>query len=222
MNPLSHGPAQVKRCWDSCICDEQKILETDHRRLLDEFEDGLVFGPLSPPVSATSSEQVVAHNYRQLVRTLRNAASREEKLRLLAMWLRQEGILQPTEFLSKEVKKKLVRATLRVFARAGSAQNRLTPRPSDLLYARVAEAWKPYFELMHHESRPPHGPHSVREKLAKLGFDSNAIAASLSASPSRLRAARESACRFAAVRLGVGEDTVVASHSRVYPSLRFK
>jgi len=90
-------------------------LKTDLQVLRDEFMDILTFGPLLSSNSDSSSDRLIADNYRQLVRMLRNAVSLEDKLRLLAMWLRQEGILQPREFLPKKIRRTLIKSSLGAF-----------------------------------------------------------------------------------------------------------
>ena len=106
---------EVTRCWDRCRSEEERILKTDLQVLRDEFMDILTFGPLLSSNSDSSSDRLIADNYRQLVRMLRNAVSLEDKLRLLAMWLRQEGILQPREFLPKKIRRTLIKSSLGAF-----------------------------------------------------------------------------------------------------------
>jgi hypothetical protein len=192
--------------------------------LQDEFKDSLAFGPILSSDSSSGSDHLIGADYRKFVGTLRNADSLESKLRLLAMWLRQERILQPREFLPKKIRKSLIESTLSAFEKP--KRRVLTVKASELMYALVAEAWKPYFQLMHakykgltsqQQSDPERG-------LTQLGFDATAVQSALGltktlTSPT-LRSATEAACRFAAGHLTVGDDTVLVAHSKVYPTHR--
>jgi len=216
----------IERAWTRSVQNETQILSTDLTVLRDQFEDELAFGPLLPGTIATvNSNQIIADMYRQLIRTLRNTTSTEQKWKLLAMWLKQEDIWQPKDFLPKVIRKRLLGATLGAFetikkrSRKTPKQktNRLIAKPAEILYALVAEAWKPYFELMHvaynrltaAEKSAPLGA------LAELGFAKEAVSAAL-LSMKGLRAPTDTACRFAATRLDVGEDSVLAAHSKIY------
>jgi hypothetical protein len=215
---------EVQRCWEKCHSEEERILKTDLRALRGEFEDSLVFGPILPPDTNTSSDQLLANNYRQLVRMLRNADSPETKSRLLAMWLRQERILQPREFLPKKIRKTLVESTLRAFDTPKRKVKRLAAKPAELLYALIAEVWKPYFELMHAQYESLATGHRVEpeQRLTRLGFNASAVEIALGLTKTLtspiLSSPTEAACRFAASHLNVADDTVLAAHSKVYPS----
>jgi hypothetical protein len=233
--------SEVTRCWDRCRSEEERILKTDLQVLQDKFKDSLTFGPLLSSDSNSSSDRLMADNYRQLVRMLRNADSLEEKLRLLAMWLRQERILQPREFLSKKIRKTIIESTLRAFEKPKRKKHsgpehaeitapvpssktmpkpkRLAARPSELRYALAAEAWKPYFEMMHseYERLPIRRQTKPVDRLTQFGFQSTAVNAALGATKI-LRSPIQAACRFAASHLKVDEDTVLAAHSKLYPT----
>ena len=104
------SPGQL---YDRCRAQERE-LET--KTLRDEFEDPFVFGPLlGGNVAIGVSDKVVAYNYRLLVKMLRDEASADQKWRLLAMWLRDENIWQPREFLPKAIRKRLIAATFAAF-----------------------------------------------------------------------------------------------------------
>jgi hypothetical protein len=224
LTPNSPPPTDVQRGWDRCRLEEERILGTDLNALQDEFKDSLTFGPILSSDSSSGSDHLIGADYRQFVRTLRNADSLESKLRLLAMWLRQERILQPREFLPKKIRKSLIESTLGAFEKP--KRRVLAVKPSELLYALVAEAWKPYFQLMHAKykgltSRQQSDP---ERGLAQLGFDATAVQSVLGltktlTSPT-LRSATEAACRFAAGHLNVGDDTVLVAHAKVYPTHR--
>lgn len=229
------SPMEVQRCWERCQSEEKRVLGTDLKALRDEFRDNLVFGPLLSSDSNATSDQLLADNYRQLVRLLRNADSLEAKLRLLAMWLRQERILQPREFLSKQSRKRLVESILSAFdepkrkapgPKAKSKVRRLTARPSELRYALVGEAWKPYFELMHaeYEGLATRRRTEPERRLTQLGFDASAVEIALGSTKAltspTLSSPTEAACRFAASHLRVEGDTVLVAHSKIYPARR--
>jgi hypothetical protein len=143
------------------------------------------------------------------------------------MWLRQEDILQPRDLLTDQTRRRLIEEVVREDdAREDAKPARLyLPRvkASEFKYALVAEAWRPYFDLMHDEhkraweGRQPSDTRSESQILTDLGFDSTAVNAAV-ASSGGLIASREAACRFAAGSLGVDEDTVQVAHSKVYPS----
>ena len=218
MHKKSSELRRVQRLWRTCRDDEKRAKEVDHRRLLEEFYDNMTFGPLLPFSDRDASSNVaMAQNYRELVKLLRQATSLEQKLRILAMWLRQERILEPTDFLSKRIRQGLVESTLKSLGMDPGVVKR-----SEFKYALVAEAWKPYFQLMHVENERAEREHpsSGRHKsqvLIGLGFARTAVNAALG-SWEGLSSAREAACRFAAVRLGVGEETILVAHWKVYPS----
>ena len=226
---------QIQKTWERCVIEEKRVLAADHKQLLEEFEDNLTFGPL-PLFSGRDncSDQRMADNYRQLLKMLRAAVSSDDKLRLLAMWLRQTGIAQPREFLPKEVRKRLIEQTLREDDTRDKPdplipmtdERRLylpsVEHPAEFMYAQVAEAWKPYFELMHVElqrtwnDRRRSDTRNKERMLVDLGFDATAVDAGLGSSGG-LRTPREGACRFAAGRLDLDEDTVLVAYSGIYP-----
>jgi hypothetical protein len=215
---------QIQRVWNHCAEEEKRVLTADHRALLEEFKDSLTFGPLplSPDTRSWSDERM-AHNYRELVKVLRNAGSQDDKLRLLAMWLRQEGILQPREFLPNKLRKEIVKSTLKALG------YRLPNiRPSELKWALMAEAWMRYFDLMQVEHRRALEGQRLSNRqhewdvLIAMGFDETAVNAALGHSGG-LSTLREAACRFAAERLTargpeVGEDSVLVAFTKMYPS----
>ena len=111
------------------------------------FRDHL-FGP-EPPLDATPStddsysvklRRIIqqASRYRDLVQWLKEYPGRQQRWLLLALWLKQEGICEPMEFLPAQVYENLTaekRAELRVSI-------------TDLQHYCRVEAWKPYFERL--------------------------------------------------------------------------
>jgi hypothetical protein len=209
---------QIRQVWQRCVREEKLILAASHAQLLEEFKDSLTFGqlPLSPETYSWSDERM-AQNYRYLLKMLRQAGSRDDKMKLPAMWLRQEGIMQPSEFLPVKLRKELIRSTLKAMDWFGWNLSDISA--SEWKYAAVSRAWKPYFELMQDEykHRDPSDTRYESKILRDWGFRATAVNAAL-ASGAGLATPREAACRFAAHRIrGVDEDTVLAAYSKVYP-----
>jgi hypothetical protein len=207
--------------WNRCLEEEKRIRAMDLAVLQGEFEDDLAFGPLlvEPRNINAGPHRVVADNYRHLLKMLREALTPEEKWRILAMWLRQEGICQPREFLPKKVRKKLVAETRGILEAKG---RKLSVKPAELLYALTAGAWKPYFERMCAAyASLPKQRRGVSEALIKLGFDQQAVDAALQATGG-LTTADKAACLFAADHLKVDENSVLVAQSKLFPKKRRK
>jgi hypothetical protein len=143
MVPLPVAPSRdlINEIWERCARDEGRIDASTLRNLQEEFQDGPAFGPLVVGQdNVGASIQVLADNYRKLVKMLRNAGSIGRKLQLLAMWLRQEGILTPREFLPRAFRKKCIKDVLNALGmqhhdrvRRGSRAG--VVKPAELRYA---------------------------------------------------------------------------------------
>jgi hypothetical protein len=105
----------------------------------------------------------------------------------------------------------------------GAQGRKLRVKHSELSYALTAQAWKPYFQRMcaAYASLPKERRTEIEAEgvLGKLGFDPQAVEVALQAGGG-LTTADEGARHFAANRLNVGDDTVLAAHSKVYPKKR--
>jgi hypothetical protein len=137
------------------------------------FRDHL-FAP-EPPLDATPStddscsvklRRIIqqASRYRDLVQWLKEYPGREQRWLLLALWLKEERICEPMEFLPAQVYGNLTgekRAALRVSI-------------TDVQHYCQVEAWKPYFERLLKDRRKKESRDPERD-LERAGYTIEAI-----------------------------------------------
>jgi hypothetical protein len=189
----------------------------------------LAFGPLLPcnhelesvplasdsPDLRTRKDQWMAEKYRQLLMHAKTSAQRsvDQLNQVLAMWLKDEGIISPQEFLPKDMFSGLTKTISEVFG---------SYRPAEKHYADLVEAWLPYFEhLMDaYQLLLQRKEKQIGKKLKEAGYDTDAIRIIVH-QPRRTRTALPAAIQFVAHRNErLDENTIRTAHSRIYGRIR--
>jgi hypothetical protein len=172
------------------------------------FRDPL-FGP-EPPLDATPStddsysmklRRIIqqASRYRDLVQWMKEYPGREQRWLLLALWLKEERICEPVEFLPVQVYENLTgekRAALRVSIK-------------DVQHYCQVEAWTPYFERLLKDRRKTESRDPERD-LERAGYTIEAISAALNK-----RLAIPAVCEWLADILHKDAFTLRNAHSRI-------
>jgi len=226
-SPSFLSPDEVGAVYKRCCAREQELLRRSREAEKEVFVSGLTFGPLllsdgqleAPPSASDSDElrarknQFVAEKYRQLVRHLKSASRRglDQLYQVLAMWLNDEDIRKPQEFLPEDVMRSLTDTTQQLFVKYKTSEKYL---------GDSVEIWIGYCELLLRAYRANKnavkpGEVHIGNKLVRLGFDPAAVRLVVY-EPRKTRTAHSLACRFAADRNKVDEGTVASAHSRVY------
>ena len=89
------GPLDPRELYQSCLKNEHELHRKGFYGLKAEFLSMIAFGVLLP-INLESAEK-----YRLLLRSSAKAANDDARLRVIASWLKQEGVCQPHEFLPK-------------------------------------------------------------------------------------------------------------------------
>jgi hypothetical protein len=221
---------QVEALYQRCCAREQELRRRSQEAEKQAFVSGLTFGPLllsdgqlEAPLSASDSDelrawknQFVAEKYRELVRHLKSARSRglDQLYQVLAMWLNDEGICKPRDFLPEDVMHLLTDTPRHELANY---------KPSDKYLADSVEIWISYCELLlraYKDSAPRPSRRAAPEvqignKLIELGFYPAAVRVVVY-EVRKTRTAHSLACRFVADRNNVDEGRVGQAHSRIY------
>ncbi len=218
---------QVEALYQRCCAREQELRRRSREAEKEAFVSGMTFGPLllsdgqleAPPCASDSDElrlgkiNFVAEKYRELVRHLKRARSRglDQLYQVLAMWLNDEGICKPQEFLREDVMRRLTDTPRHELANY---------KPSDKYLADSVEIWISYFELLFRAYRAfkdlvKPGEVYIGNKLVELGFDPAAVRVVVY-EVHKTRTAYSAACRFVADRNNVNEDRAGQAHSRIY------
>jgi hypothetical protein len=131
--------------------------------------------------------------YRDLLQLLKNCSNNEARLFVLACWLKQEGVCEPTDFLTPQVFQQLT-------AEARRRANVMSP--TDWRYTAVVNAWKPYFERLITDFRTikKTGIRRVNEKLVQDGYHEQAV----TIATQKRRAVVPAVCQWLGQR-GVGD-----------------
>jgi hypothetical protein len=174
------------------------------------FPDHL-FGPNPLPDSSPSAgdsddvklERIVhqAERYQELVQLLKEYPGQQQRWLLLAVWLKQEGICEPWEFLPAQVYDNLTnekRAELRISV-------------TDTQHYYRVEAWKPYFDRLLQDRRTKSATSIDPDRdLERLGYVAEAVAAAR-----KKRTAIPAVCEWLSTRLNIDAATLRNAHSRV-------
>jgi len=144
----------------------QTMLDTHAERNDREFTNHRYFSyPLFDPPGANDESRKLLSDpgvkYDFLLQRLRNCRSREVRLRMLATWLRLEGVCRPEDLLGDEFSRYRARAL-----RGTRGSLALT----DLRQAFIIDNWTLYFEQLLLARRN-------RLNLRQLGFEGGAIQA---------------------------------------------
>jgi hypothetical protein len=209
-----------------CLAQQQELGRQNKKADKAARTAALAFGPLlqrkpelesspSPsdsPELRTSKDQWMADKYRQLLRHIKssNHKGREQLYQILAMWLQEEGILSPQEFLPPDLFSQLSKATSDVFG---------AYKPSEKYYADLVEAWLPYFEQLMKVSRLLRLEKQIEKTLEQTGYDADAVQIVVHQRP-RTRTAISAAIQFVALRMELDEYTFRTAHSRIYGRTR--
>jgi len=145
---------------------EQQLSENAFKWLHKEFTNHRYFSyPLFDPPGANDESRKLLSDpgvrYDFLLQRLRNCRSREVRLRMLATWLRLEGVCRPEDLLGDEFSRYRARAL-----RGTRGSLALT----DLRQAFIIDNWTLYFEQLLLARRN-------RLNLRQLGFEGGAIQA---------------------------------------------
>lgn len=158
------GPLDPRELYESCLKNEHELHRKGFYGLKAEFLSTIAFGVLLP-INLESAEK-----YRLLLDHLRKAANDDARLRVIASWLKQEGVCQPHEFLPKCTFLDLSTPFAGVLRGI---------KPSELRYAHIVENWLPYFDALMAKSHEL-GSADLKKKgrvLERLGFIPSAVEA---------------------------------------------
>jgi hypothetical protein len=141
-----------------------------------------------------------ADKYRRILDLVRTKTTPEDRLFLLARWLRQEKVCEPEDILGIEVLRRLAKKTFGCLS------------PSAFHHADRVKKYLPYFE----RRLTDFGTHKgAMSKLVRLGYDEAAVRAA-----ERKRSAIPAACEWLADRRdlvsNVDAQTLQNAYSRVY------
>ncbi len=214
--PRSAGnQAGILELYQQCFAAEGNLTKEDMGKLKLILVRGLLFDrPLfgSPPTVDESSainkeidlkirrQLWEAGKYRAVLDLVGRQTKRENRLFLLACWLKQEKVCEPEDLLGIEVLRRLVKENFRFLS------------ASDFYHAERVRKCLPYVEKLLADFRTRKGDVS---KLVNLGYDEVAIRA-----VSKKRSATPAACEWLANRRdsvsNVDALTLQNAYSRVY------
>jgi hypothetical protein len=159
--------------YSRCEDRERKLLRWETAAFKNQVISGLVFGiPLFlssdavPTLGRRTSEEkkpsLGSSAYLGLVQTLKKAKNNDELWFLLALWLKQEAIREPEDFLPTPT---YARLTLK-------ARERLREISfTDMRYFELVRCWEPYFvQLLADRKRLRHNSASLEKELSALGY----------------------------------------------------
>jgi len=235
--PSIFGSVQVnpEAVFRKCVAAERQLLSEDFGQLRNQFISNLTFGPLlpsdlqlrvrpspaDPPELAAERDRRLGAEYRELLRYLKGAADKkEERWRVLAMWLKQEGLFEPEEFLPKDVFRNLTENVLRSLA-GDRRETYRDIKPSQMLYANLVELWLPYFQLLREAYLGLRRQRisDIPSELTNRGF--NLLATQIFTNPIRpARSPVSAAVRWVADRLNVEPHAVHSAHSLLFGAPR--
>jgi len=167
-----------KKIYKECLARERAVLEkwkdlreTAYRLL---FLERPVFPSLDieapgaedpyPKGRITLTRILLGARCQAVFSLLKSAPDIEERWELLARWLKQEGVLDPSEILPTDDSKRLANRRFHGLSE------------TDTLYASLVEIWGPYFERLAAEigeRRPV--PHQKERQLIRSGFEEDPI-----------------------------------------------
>lgn len=209
-NRLADPSETPEQLFARCEANAQVAERSTYERALSlvagelTFPDHL-FGPeplskSAPPAGEGDSAKLrwivsQASRYRDLMQWLKEYRGREQRWLLLGLWLKEEGICDPIEFLPAQFYKNL------------TAEKRAKFRISitDVQHYHQVEAWRPYFERLLAERRGG-------ADLATSGYENRAILAT-----EKSRTAAAAACAWLSELSGGRPDatTFRNAHSRM-------
>ncbi len=228
-NPLGRALPNCRALYQQCLEQQQQLDRQERGVTKEAWTAALAFGPLLPcspefdslPSASDARErriqkdQWVAEKYRQLLMHLKTSAQRsvEQLYQVLAMWLNDEGVVSPQEFLPPDLFSRLTKTTSEVFGGY---------RPAEKYYADLVEAWLPYFEQVMKVYRllTQSEEKQIGKKLKEIGYDTDAVRIVMNRQP-RTRTALSAAIQFVALRNeDLDENTIRTAHSRIYGRIR--
>lgn len=141
-----------------------------------------------------------AVQYQSLVQLLKEYKTREQRWLLLALWLKEEGICEPWEFLHPEIYKNLTQ----------EKRAKLGISITDIKHYCQVEAYKPYFERLLAD-------HRAGNHLSEVGYNEEAIK-----SAEKKRTAASAACEWLACINNSHPDAHAfrCAHSRVSVAIK--
>lgn len=209
----------IRELYRRCRADAQNRAKLDLDKLKLIFAREFFFGrPLFelPPVvdefSAIDKEIDLkirrqlweAGKYRDVLKLLRKASTRDDRLFFLAWWLTQEKVCEPEDIVGIEVLRGLAKKTFPISR-------------SDFHHADTVRAWLPYFERLLKDFASRKG---VVSDLARLGYDEAAVeAAQLKRSP--ILAVCDWLANGRASSWNVDARTLQNAYSRIYGPSRY-
>jgi len=213
---LAESAETPKELFDKCEGDSRLADRDTYDRALSVLVDTVTFPdqlfgqepPLDsdPPVGDRNRGKLrwiihQASRYRDLVQWLEQYSGQEQRWLLLAIWLKEEGICEPINFLPSEVWEKLT----------NEKRNSLQISISDLQHHSRIEAWKPYFEqLLKDRSRIEKESRDPERDLELAGYTVEAINAARNK-----RRAIPAVCEWLADYLHIDAGTLRNAHSRI-------
>jgi hypothetical protein len=106
-----------------------------------------------------------AWRYQTILRLLRKRQDSALRWLLIARWLKQEGVCEPTQCLPPDVRKILIQRFLK--------QHPLSA--SDLLHRALIQNWQTYFERIRDELQSKKFRRRAREDVVLLGYNKAAV-----------------------------------------------
>jgi hypothetical protein len=227
-NRLRRVLPDCRELYRRCHAQQQEVDRQETRLNKETGIAALAFGPLLPcnpeleslPLATdplklrVRKNQWLAEKYRKLLGHTKTASqgSLEQLYQILAMWLKDEGIISPKDFLSRELYSRLTKTTRKLFG---------SYRPAEKYYADSVEVWIPYLEhlvtvyRLLHQKKEKH----IGDKLKEKGFDVDAVRIVVHQQV-RTRSALSAAIQFVAFRKELDENTIRTAHSRIYGRIR--
>lgn len=166
--------------------------------------------PFDFSIARTETTRVPEAEFRcaQIRRYVKSLDKPELRLLCIARWLKQEGICEPEEILSRSLLQRL----LKQFAK----KERISK--TDVFYSRVITIWRPYFEQLRASDRElGERNRGNTEELLKQGYDLEAINIAL-ANGSLVA----TIANWIELRIGVDARTLENAHARLNAARRQK
>jgi hypothetical protein len=141
--------------------------------------------------------------YHEIVKHLKKLQGKDTDLcqLLIARWLKQEKVCEPRQFLSGDVRRRLIK----------KFHKRRRISPNDLRFGAMVHTWVPYFERIKDALQAGKHLERVREEVLKLGYEPKAIGW-----VSKTRSTVQAVCGWLAERRNCEARTLRNIYSRQY------
>jgi hypothetical protein len=157
------APQEVRALYDQCRSKEILVTPDRWNKFKEVAIQQVVF---YPPIFGRDPDVFFPEEKYTILRgLLQQADNRDAIWRVLANWLKCEGIRTPKEWLPKSVFQRLTQEKRKRLNKLSS---------SDFYYAELVSVWLPYVQAFLQESKVTGAPMSD-DRLRDLGFDPNLV-----------------------------------------------